>query len=197
MRVEFIAIFLIVFNSCRKDEGSRLPPITSNGANTAGVIINGENWKAEPFTCGPPGGGFSLNVKEIGWFNYYSQQKLLKLDIRACEKNKLDHFSLQIANYKGPGKYICSEGGFVNSLPNYSIDPKNYIEFWTSPLNGSLGKHYVSGYGVVAAITITKLDTLSKPAFVSGTFEGKLQEVIDKNDTIRLISGRFDVINDK
>ena len=43
----FIAMFICFLNSCSKDDGSEtpadtLPPITTNGANTAGCVINGK-----------------------------------------------------------------------------------------------------------------------------------------------------------
>ena len=188
-----LTVFLVL-GACRKDSNPRLPDATSSGANTAGVLIDGELWRPVPYSCSVGFGIFPQLIKEIGSFGYYPNDKVLWITVRFCGKEKGDLLTLNIANYNGPGKYICSESGFVSSLPNYSDKPVSHIEF----LNGQVGdipRTYVSGYGVVASITIAKLDTISKPSFVSGTFEGNLKRISNNQDTIRMTSGRFDIVN--
>jgi hypothetical protein len=188
-----LTIFLVL-GACRKDSNPRLPDATSSGANTAGVLLNGELWRPVPYSCSVTLGLFPRALKEIGDFGYFPNDKILSITIDECGKDRGATLTLRIANYNGPGKYVCSESGFVSTLPNYSDKPVSYMKFLTGQV-GDIPRSYVSGYGVVASITITKLDTLSKPAFVSGTFEGKLQEIANKQDTIRMTSGRFDIIN--
>jgi hypothetical protein len=174
-----IALILCSLTACKKDKDingtgtpppqqQQLPPITTEGKNTFGCLVNGEVWLPE--------------VKPYQMF-IYSLTSSYEFGNALIIARK---------SIKNGGVLVVSEGV---TLSLYNFYQQGFIEL--SPYSGSAGQFrdgladctFVTDSVQKGSVNILKLDTVQK--IISGTFEftvGKLN-----CDTVRITDGRFDV----
>ena len=186
-----IASSLLLSNACRKSSEPTLPKETQNGANTAGCLINGKLWISEG--CG----GFSFpQEREKGYFSYDVIKKRLIIFFQRCNDKERSFFSFTIENYKGPGQYNCDKTSYIPGIPGSAGLRNSHMWLYSAkgpPLPDD--SNYITFEEATGSITITKVDTISRPLFASGTFECKLKNLYNYNDSIIIAKGRFDIIN--
>lgn len=167
---------LILFYGCKKNENpcaaltEKLPNLTSQGNNTFGCKVNGEDWVA---------------YKNIPLFNINNEQKI------GTSLNTGNDLLTIIAN-----RDISMEGcDTLNQRMSLSIDSllagtPDFLAH-TSLINYQESCSYKIDTTKFNNVTITTLDTVN--AILSGSFD--LQFISnDCNDTILVTEGRFDVI---
>ena len=179
--------FLFLASSCPKKDGGpsnlqtkkeTLPPITQDGANTFGCLVNGKVWL--PYrTDGHP----SLNVQ------YYQGQFLLSVNKDSGTETS-------------QGIYQIMEGMTWSYKPVYGTGT---YYFKSAPGGGSPGAEFVNNScnfwsdnrdSLNTYVTITKLDSINR--IISGTFNlvyiPSINETLGNCDTIKITNGRFDAI---
>ena len=172
-KYSFLLAFLFLnLTACKKDKDNygnplpqQLPPITTQGKNTFGCLVNGEVWLPE--------------VKPSQMFQYpltSSYQNLL-FDVTAkrylSNENILEVMTLYLNNVNGEGMYLLN----TNQIPSGAYG--DYINYCI----------YVTDSTKVGNVEIIKFDITNK--IIAGTFEMKLWK--DGCDTIHITDGRFDV----
>ncbi|GAC1597219.1 MAG: hypothetical protein NVS3B19_19590 [Ginsengibacter sp.] len=166
--VLMISIFII---QCKKTPQSKtelekLPPITQNGSNTLGCLINGIAWL-------PNDNSNSRNFK-LQVDPGFAEGSFTLAAYQVDNKGNITHFSFGSLKCKNSGVYFLSDSGQVFT---YS-DTKVSCSFENLP------GVYRSG-----SFTITRYDLTSR--IFSGTFE---YTIFDKTcgDTLHFTNGRFD-----
>jgi len=174
-----IAAFLMSMSSCKKDpvtpsdpyDPNTLPPLTHQGKNTFGCLVNGEVWVAyAPFTVG---GTTSLNGSyhaNIGGLHLTANRKI-------DSQNESSQIDLVVLDVFETGEYMLHDAneeqkGFLDYLGNHSCAKYYYRD--------SLQRRIVITYF-----------SLSK-GVMSGTFEMDLVNPSCPGDTVRIREGRFD-----
>jgi hypothetical protein len=163
-------------------EPEELPPITTEGLNTAGCLVNGELWLPKPGGGLKPGidceyypriegidpriwGGFSLDLSR-------HSDDALEGDIKVSHGWLIKSDSLTLyRNHQNPDRY-GGGGGYVDAS------------------NGGF-KPYRTTVNPNNFMTILKLDTVNN--IISGTFQFDAINENDDTDTIKIREGRFDV----
>ena len=153
---------------CKKENNSvnnQLPPITQEGKNTFGFLLNGEVWLPKaPILKSKLDLSYDPNYLNgsFGIFanRYISSSDKMELTIGATGINKI-------------GKY------------QFSTATKNIIYRETES-----NCYYYDDTNISGSITIIKLD-LTGRGIISGTFEFKLEK--DGCPTINATKGRFDL----
>jgi len=179
MKKSLIFIFcLFLFNNCKKKEIDALPPVTQNGANTFGCLINGSAWVST-------GKSFSFGKKlkpiEGGYEDNYNP--ILRNNVRLwCTRDDGTTMILYINNVKRPGTYPLS----FNTDPWPSaVVPYSYGSF------GDKKNFYITNIYHKGTVIITKADSLNNA--VAGTFEFEGYNY-DTKQTISITNGRFDFL---
>ncbi len=180
----FIALLsVLILVSCQKDKWLEkypgLPDATRTGSNTAGCLLNGEVWVADKDYFWADRAVYAQygDNHSIG----KDQKFILRLDREiSFNDNELEideRINITLKPLKNVGKQ------------KYSNFEKFEIEF--GAINKGKGvKIYALDTRVEPFLNITRLDTVKK--VISGTFDFRLKERDDINDTIRLSKGRFD-----
>lgn len=185
-------LLLLLLTSCREDDFDILPPITQEGLNTFGCIIDGEVMIPKDGRGGIGGVGangispyFSLDsvfnsINEFirppyfafsasNWRDGYGPLIYIYLP----EKPRIGSYIIDESNSSGSGAF----SSHVHVLANvYSANPENprYLSYYNS-----------------GTISIDRFDTLN--TIISGTFSIKLVDAATKTDTIEVKDGRFDI----
>ncbi|WP_018676634.1 DUF5025 domain-containing protein [Riemerella columbina] len=165
----------------------KLPPITQNGANTAGCVING-------YILVPKDGINSISghkVRGLGGYigaNFYTPilgDDYLSLKISNLkDKGKSYWIYLYMNNLKnGVGEYTIGRG-YAEIAP---IGDHPYI-FVRETNNNISGAIYLSGDNS-GRVTITKLTK----NVCSGTFSGIVYNEDNPTEKIQITDGRFDI----
>ncbi len=155
--------------SCGKDDdnaepqGEQLPPITTEGANTFGCLVNGEVWL--------PAGGDSPFV---GLFELDVDYNEMNNNIRIQAKREVD---------ENINQTIALLALNADTLGIYTI--KSGIRFYDLIKR----RDYYIDTLTTRQIEILRLDTEND--IVSGTFEFTAIDP-DSQDTVRVTEGRFD-----
>jgi hypothetical protein len=174
----FLALILLSLTACKKDkhingtgtpppQQQQLPPITTEGKNTFGCLVNGNVWLPE--------------VTPYQMFVYpltSSYNPNIGLDVKATKNidNQIyEGTSLQIINLDDTGVFILDSNLPIGS---YGV----YYDL-------SKGCNYTTDSIQIGTVEILKLDTSNK--IIAGTFEMKLWK--NGCDTINITEGRFDV----
>jgi hypothetical protein len=155
----------LFFSSCCEDEG-RLPPITTEGRNTLGCLVNGEVWL--PLRSFAQGGIYSelqVGVDTVG-VNIYGD-------------NAKSDDGITISFFDSPTlqtdlNYDLTNPGFH---VEYSKNADKIVCFYDSVLSGN--------------VKLLKFDTNNQ--IISGTFEFKVYSIAC-NGTVTVSEGRFDVL---
>lgn len=181
--------FFSLNNACRKSSEPTLPDATQSGANTAGCLLNGQLWIADASYCMR----FGTPDREKGFFSYDIKNQRFEVIFKRCTQNEDYFFSLSIEGFLGPGRYECNQKSYIPSIPGSSGVRNTNINYHISRNTGSFD--FVTSEIAIGSITITKIDTLSRPSFAAGTFECKLKNLYNMYDSLVITSGRFDIIN--
>jgi len=163
----FFLIIAVVFSACTKDKIEALPPITQEGANTFGCVINGKIYLPKGFEQNKP--NFQMIVDPT--FNG-------NLNIRTFRKENGVTQSFGFTCYSVIGTGAFELPGDI--YPLYAKDlNSNDCYFVTSNNNFRSGIVNISRYDLANGI-------------ISGTFEFKLYDDQISCDTIFITQGRFD-----
>ena len=148
------------------DDSTKLPPITQNGANTFGFILNGKVWRPHGIETTPTtnasyfNGGLSIQANKSFKSPFIFQSMTFHLIVHGIDTG---YYLLQNWNH-GPGI-------------NYS-DYASLCEYFTDSV-------------FPAHVHLTRLDTVNR--IVSGTFYMKLKPQAATCDTVNITNGRFDI----
>ncbi|MEJ8605975.1 hypothetical protein JSO56_03445 [Riemerella anatipestifer] len=170
-----------------EESQDRLPPITQNGANTAGCVVNG-------YILVPKDGINSISGYKVSGLegyigaNFYTPvlgNDYLSFKIANLkDKGKAYWIYLYINNLKnGVGDYIIGRG-----YPEIAPTGDNPYIFVRETNNGISGATYLSGNNS-GKITITKLTN----NVCSGTFSGIVYNEDNPTEKIQITDGRFDI----
>jgi len=163
---------LFVGSECRKDLKTTLPPVTQEGAETFGCLVNGQLFRNG-------GSGFTtLNlIAEL-----FSNNNVLNVDASNGTGSVNQSIGFSIKNMKGPGKYYLTGN---NSGGLTDLNGNNFCKYKTDSLDQT------------SYVNITYFDTIRE--VVSGTFsfKAKLYQsalgTCDSTHIIDVTEGRFDV----
>ena len=156
---------------------SVLPPITQTGANTFGCLVNGEVWvpRVPLFSWTLYDKAFSFDEsKGLGYGNG---------DCTVANDSTYQVLALAFgASHYLPTEYhTTSDSTYINAFSVWFKDThsKWYLPDETATLTSN-------------RFIISKIDTTKN--FISGTFEFTLYNTLNKNDSIVITDGRFDLL---
>lgn len=165
---------------------------SSTDIGNGDFFLNGERWVASPKGCS------EFNMRQVGTIYRNSNSFKNGLDIqfgrcfRALDKPVPDSWEMTITikNFPAPGTYICNQKIPSN---NSNIGLISLVSSRRSPLNGL----YTTSEIAQGTITITRVDTggVNRRPSISGTFECKLKNYENKNDSISITKGSFNISN--
>ena len=174
-----IAAFLMSMGSCKKDpsapsdphDPNTLPPLTHQGKNTFGCLVNGEVWVAYmPYTVGG-----AIALEGI----YYSNTNMMHLvaNRKLNSDGKSDQIDILLENLVQTGEYLVLTDdnqmrGFTDYKDNHNCSVYRYND------------------DLLRRVTITYFSP--SQGIISGTFEMDLINSSCPGDTIRIREGRFD-----
>ena len=169
----FVALLLLGLVACKKDtpnnphDPNTLPPLTHEGKNTFGCLVNGEVWVAyAPFTVGGA-------VAITGEFDSGAGH------IEATLRTDTKHEAVKLF-FKD-----------VNSIGTYNFylvsSTKTGIVYFLNSPNCSIYYHDTTNVGIM---NITYFNNSNR--IMSGTFQMDLVNPSCPGDTIRIREGRFD-----
>ena len=186
--LKIIIVFTLV--SCNKDEitvsscEDQLPAITTTGANTFGCCINGNLLKPRDGsgTFGGADGGF------IAWGDSSGNNEFGELDIHDFASERTGSILIHIQNLhqNGVGNYIIDES---NGIRGYGSNQHNHLFCRVFDHKDNQYKYYRS-FNNSGLIKVTRYDFANK--INSGTFNCKVVNSSNINDTIEIKNGRFD-----
>jgi len=161
-------LFILILNGCslfHKNVDPSLPPITMEGKNTCGCIINGKIWVATEYSINTGSGGYTFpavsgNFYKKKFLNIFAGNSFTFL----IRKPSIKTFSLK-------------DTSLVKVLYYNPLSYKNHCLYEPQIADGIL--------------IISKLDTINK--IVSGTFE--FRTIPQCGDTTNITQGRFDIGN--
>jgi hypothetical protein len=141
-----------------------LPPITQEGKNTFGFLLNGKAWipRAEAFEQTKISASYGNGQLNIGALR---KRTVLKI-------NQVFAISISDHSVRDTGYYILQES------------PANGAHYWA--YSDSAACEYETNKLQPGILHITRLDNV-----IAGTFE--MTFVNDKCDTVRITEGRFDI----
>jgi len=163
---------IIMLSSCNKDpyqDGTpELPPITMEGKNTLGFLLNGKVWV--PYQENP--GIFTPTLEailDVSTFTLTARQKRVESNINQSFGTAL----------------------FFSGIGTYQIPPPPYVGYvFTDENKVGLGCNYYKCFPENTDIKIIFYD--SNLRIISGTFNFK-DASNECGDTIQITDGRFDV----
>ena len=177
-----IALIIISLSACKKDKDKygpgtqpqpqQLPPITTEGKNTFGCLVNGEVWLPE--------------VKPSQMFVYPLTSSYDNIGFRIDARKRIENLvfqkiSMQIINLNDIGIYYLNSNSSIGSSGSF--------------FNSLIDCLYITDTLQIGKVEILKLDIPNK--IISGTFEMNFYKSdIWGNpdcDTIYITDGRFDV----
>ncbi len=177
---------LLVTNttSCKKlispePDNEELPPITTEGKNTFGCLVNGEVM-ATPFT--------NLSDLKVYYHFLKNEPNLLGTSlIRALKKRGVErNWRVEIGSTQSlfkTGEYTLGDKDSANQIKGEAL-------FSILPNSGPGLVEYRTSSNLYTQFNITKLDTINR--IISGTFEFDAVNEKDDTDTVKIRQGRFD-----
>lgn len=181
-----VCLFLITACGCAKESlQDQLPPITQTGANTFGCIVDGKIFIPRDSYSSTPGNNFFKGLKLLIGNNFLNT-------------SGDDIWVLSAGNFKiDPNIYIyiyipslinANNSFMINTSDGYkdSSLPHTHIYCQIDGSNNTYLSSESSGF-----IKFSRLDTTS--GIYSGTFNVKLKNKDNENDTIEITDGRFDI----
>ncbi len=188
MKHKLIITLLLPFlfaASCSKDdtlEPDQLPPITQEGLNTFGCIINGEVMMPKD----SPGSLFGFPAKGLVVKYRNDTQHFFNIISRNRDKN-YTYIYMYIPALISTGTYNF---GLSNGRESPLDSPPHPHAYIIKRNKDDIRTFYYS-YSNSGQIHITRFDTIN--TIVSGTFELRAFDVDNPSDTIQITQGRFDV----
>jgi hypothetical protein len=170
-----LALILLSLTACKKDKHindpgtppqQQLPPITTEGKNTFGCLVNGNVWLPE--------------VTPYQMFQYplvssFQNDIFFLKATKRIHQNTSQSIEMKIHNL------ITEQTYFLNSNSTF--------ENWGGFADNIKSCLYITDSTQVGTVEILKLDIPNK--IIAGTFEMKLWK--NGCDTINITNGRFDV----
>ncbi|WKS95542.1 hypothetical protein [Riemerella columbina] len=164
----------LLLTTCKErtseDPQNQLPPITQNGANTAGCLVNGKVLiPRNGVSAIPTVYGLYININNYNpgyYIRLYNVEEKRRMYIYVQSQNKTGNFTINQSNGNGTGTSQTLSQMF------YEIDNKKYLSSDHSGL-----------------ITITRYDY----PIVSGTFSATLYNEDNPSEKIQITDGRFDI----
>jgi hypothetical protein len=193
MKNYFLLFFVLLLNACSSDENpvNALPAETQIGTNTFGVLIDGKAYKPR---CEKPSVVFPVWGMLL-WGGVPISTDYNELEVRDLKSERAFEMLIHIDKLflNRVGTYIVDE-----SNGNKDIDGLDQTNIYCTIFDKNEGiyKKYVSfdnsGEIVISNYTLGTQDPLTG-TIVSGTFNGRLRNITDETDEIRMTNGRFDV----
>jgi hypothetical protein len=172
----FLALILLSLTACKKDKHingtgtpppqQQLPPITTEGKNTFGCLVNGEIWLPE------------ITPYQMFQYPLVSSYENNGFYLRANKKINDEIFQsveIIINNFYSEQLYYLNSNSLFENMGGFSDVKKNCL--------------YITDSTQVGTVEILKLDIPNK--IIAGTFEMKLWK--NGCDTVNITDGRFDV----
>jgi hypothetical protein len=182
-----VVIFTIVTaGSCKKEQPPctdpicKLPPITQEGKNTFGCLVDGQAWTAntiDAFGLKKIYAGFPV-INGVVYLNINANRRYKKEGINS-------DIDIYVANATGLGTYTLNYDNAIgypatrpsNSVASYKITDNFTFPYQTDSLN-------------TGQLTITKYDVVN--GIYAGTFQFTAQNIND-GSLIHITDGRFDL----
>ena len=168
-------LLLLFLTECKKNELDALPPLTEEGRNTFGCLINGKAYV-------PEGGDAFSHIKAVDG----GYQGITWNAVKNCvwiETTNQDGSGMDIwlRNVEYKGDYALN---FDTGVRPIVIIPHNYGYYYRSK------EDYITTTQYTGKVNITRADTVNN--IVSGTFEYTGYDPATKK-TISVRDGRFDI----
>jgi hypothetical protein len=175
MKTFCFCFVLLLFCTCKKNEVDALPPLTMEGKNTFGCLIDGKAYV--------PNGGSGYNADKAVEGGY---QAIEWKDIKNCiwiRTNNKDGSGMDIwlCNVERTGEYSMDYNTGVSPAV---ILPYNYGLYYNRR------NFFVTDVQHIGKVMITRADTVT--GVVAGTFEFTAYDSTARK-TISVTNGRFDV----
>lgn len=186
MKKIFFLLLSFIAISCSKDNSietpaDQLPPITTTGANTFGVTINGKVCTPRDGSGSIAGGSGRRGVILRGDSAFtWNEFDIVNGDISVNFKMIIHMHPLATV-----GRIILQQSNFQDGIDSTPF-PHIYFKIFDNNISN------YAYYGSVAnegEINITRLDN----GIVSGNFKGKFVRYDNPNEFITITDGRFDI----
>ncbi len=169
---------LVNRDTCNRWIDTILPPITHEGKNTVGCLINGHPWIPKIGKVGEDNNFHTIQID----FRYITDPKYVNIP----------RFRFwAVKNFQNPCDTAFSLMGFTNVNVHKG---ETYLINNDYPLNSHYGESIGGDHALIrdgkSYLTIDYLDTTNY--IISGRFGMNLKDY--KGDTVKITDGRFDVI---
>jgi hypothetical protein len=189
MKTIYILLIAIIATACNSDDpvdpASLLPPITMTGENTFGCLIDGKFFR-------PRDGGSTINSDNRGLILRSSGGNSIEIDAHDYKSSKVSSILIRITDIDihRVGIYVTDESNGLRGIDGLD---NSYIHcrIW----NNEVGRYqtYLS-YENSGLLHVSRLERSPGIYYYhSGTFETKLINSQNQNDTIKVTLGRFDI----
>lgn len=180
--ISSIALFFMIACDKNEDEQQSLPPITQEGANTFGVIVDGR-------VLAPRNGTGTFNLADYGMILIEGPESynFNEIDVHDFASERTASINIHILNLRNIGEYRVDESNCEDGIDSpettniycriYDYEEKIYKQYCSFENSGT--------------IIITRYDSANQ--IVSGTFSGKARNINDSTDEIEITEGRFDI----
>ena len=185
--VLFLTILLGLSCSNNDDPQEQLPPITQNGANTFGAIVDGKVFASKDSYTFTPGSSLTKGLEVLVGQNFFNS-------------NGNDKWFIRANNFKDtPGTYIYIYiPSLIGEIKNHTIQESDgsdgnersnlpHSHIYSRIINrGEYRSFENSGKLIFSKINIMN-------GIYSGTFSVKLKNKDNENEIIEIRNGRFDI----
>ena len=184
----FIIAFTAIFYSCDSDDApsqeSLLPPITMTGENTFGCLIDGKFFK-------PRDGRITVNSDNKGLRIITTESTNVEYKIDDFKSNKTSSLLIHIENfrYNSSEIYLMQDSNGLSSLDGLN-NTYAHCRIWK---NDQLGYQRYITFPNSGQIEISNQINTGVTNFHNATFDMKLINTQNVNDTINIVLGRFDL----
>jgi hypothetical protein len=187
MKTIYILLIALLVTTCDSDDtvdpASLLPPITMTGENTFGCLIDGKFFR-------PRDGRSTINSDNKGLRVVQTETDNWEIHVFDRKSEKSGSLILHLENLENLelGNYIVSES---NGLRGIDGNNNNYIHanFYK---NGQYN-NYLSFYNSGNVVISKKDYSPNNYHIFSGTFQVKLVNIHNTQDTLNISLGRFDL----
>lgn len=184
MKSLIIICLLFALLACKKDETKinfSLPPITQEGKNTFGFLLNEQAWVNYGRIC------FGLGCDDETLKGGYNSNGTLRINASRYLKKKgeiatEEYFDIELKNYKQIGTYLIDGTSQEEYIRFVRVDRKN----------NSRKTYLVDSTKNSGTLVVTQLDTVAM--ILSGTFEANLYNESNQADAFKISQGRFDIL---
>lgn len=162
-----------------------LPPASAVGTNTLGFEVDGRAWTTYGQSCfGLFGGNCKDNFLYASSYRFPGGRRTLSISTSLDTNKYHEFFELELDSLGGPGVYAA---GRARTIPIGALGKNLY----GPSLSNSNNQYFLGGVRNAARIVLTRVDTVQR--IVSGTFEGRLEDLSAPGHYVTLRQGRFDV----